>query len=73
MGSIRLDTVNDCARKGYNLRIRCLACGHVVDASAALMAMQLRRQVSLKAFEDRVTCSRCGKRNGHVVPVEAEF
>jgi primosomal protein N' len=72
----KLDSVSDFARQGYNLRIRCQACEHVVDASAMLMMQEIhrkRRSQQIASVERALNCSNCGERKAHVTPVPCEF
>tara|TARA_B100000678_G_scaffold52318_1_gene41783 strand:- start:1777 stop:2049 length:273 start_codon:yes stop_codon:yes gene_type:complete len=72
----KLDSVNECARRGYNLRIVCLGCGRTVEANAILMMQDLharRASMSLDALERRAKCVACGHRGATVVPCEINF
>lgn len=72
----KLDSVNECARKGYNLRITCAACHHAVEANAALMMQELGRRgagMSLEAVERRARCTNCGHRGATVMPCAINF
>jgi primosomal protein N' len=76
MGRIHLDTISDFSRRGYDLRITCTACGHVVDASAVMMQMGLHRRRAPQRIEDlepRMKCKACGARAATISPAEAEF
>lgn len=72
----RLDSVNDFSTHGYNLRISCRVCDHVVDASAIEMTMELLRRNlprSIDLLEDRMKCQKCGWRGANISAVEAKF
>ncbi|WP_271077895.1 hypothetical protein [Aurantiacibacter sp. MUD61] len=72
----KLDSVNAFARQGYDLRIRCMACEHVKDASAVEMMLKLgerRLSMSIEALEDRLKCQTCGERRAHISPVPIDF
>lgn len=72
----RLDSVNEFARQGYNLRISCRVCNHVVDASAIEMMGELHRRsvgLSIERLEERMKCQACGWRGATITPVEANF
>lgn len=72
----KLDSVNECARKGYNLRITCGRCDYVVEANAVLLMQQLHGRgasLTLAKFEERARCSACGHRGATVVPCEINF
>jgi hypothetical protein len=72
----KLDSVNDFARKGYNLRITCQGCGHVVDASATTMMQDLIRRRcsrSIYVLERRLKCGECGARKARITATTAEF
>ena len=76
MARHKLDSVNECARRGYNLRITCRQCGHVVEANASLMMQELgkrRAGMALEALEDRARCKQCGHRGATVMPCEINF
>ncbi len=76
MARHKLDPVSDFARSGYNLRIHCLGCERVIDASAIEMLQELhRRRMSLQieAMEHRMRCQTCGHKGAHISPVESEF
>ena len=71
-----IDSVNDCARKGYNLRITCEACEHVTEANAVLMQTELgsaRAKWALDRLEGKLKCSRCGAQRARVMPCEISF
>lgn len=74
----KLDSVNECARKGYNLRITCSneRCGHVVEASSVLMMQELGKRgagMALAKLEERARCSACGNRGATVMPCDISF
>jgi hypothetical protein len=70
----KLDSVNECARRGYNLRIICGGCQRVVEANAVLMMQTLRGQsMALHKVEERAKCSECGHRGATVMPCEINF
>ena len=72
----RLDSISDCSRRGYNLRISCLKCDHVVEADT----LELMREMSIELvkmplgkFESRARCTECGHRGATVTPCEINF
>ena len=72
----RLDSISDCAGKGYDVRISCRRCDHVVEASA----LDLMREKSLAVvkmpfdkLERRARCKACGSRGAIVTPSEIKF
>ena len=72
----RIDSVNDCSRKGYNLRITCEDCGHVVEADTTLMMTELgpaRAKWPLGRLEEKMKCSRCGERKSRIAPCAINF
>jgi len=72
----KLDSVNAFARQGYDLRIRCLKCENVVDASPIAIMEKAHGPSSSLAIDDiehRMRCKRCGHRGAHITPVESEF
>ena len=71
-----IDSVNDCSRKGYNLRITCEGCGHVVEADTTLMMTELgpaRAKWPLGRLEEKMKCSRCGERKSRIAPCAINF
>jgi primosomal protein N' len=71
-----LDSVNDFARQGYNLRIRCDGCGHTIEASAVLMLQELharRASRSIARLEERMKCQQCGHRGAAITACEINF
>ncbi len=69
MGRIKLETLTDFARRGYDLRITCAACGHVANAKPLEMLAGLhQRRLSLRieALEARMRCRACGKRQATI-------
>ena len=70
----KLDTVNECARRGYNLRIICSGCNRVVEDNAVLMMQALRgKGMALDKLEERAKCSECGHRGATVMPCGITF
>lgn len=72
----KLDSVNECARRGYNLRITCDGCGRAVEANAVLMMQELHRHgagMSIAKLEDRAKCRECGHRGATIMPCEINF
>ncbi|MGX7896913.1 hypothetical protein [Tsuneonella sp. HG222] len=68
-----LDSVNDFARQGYYLRIRCLRpeCGRDVDAHPVAMMTEHRlrgRMLQIEVLEERLKCQQCGHRGAHITP-----
>lgn len=62
-----LDSVNEFARQGYNLRIICDDCGRVIEANPVEMMVELnwrRAPLSIVNLEDRAKCRECGKQGG---------
>lgn len=47
----KLDSVNECARRGYNLRITCRGCDRVIEANAVLMMQELTQRGDSMALE----------------------
>ena len=71
-----LDSVNEFARQGYNLRICCNGCGRVIEASALEMMQELHRRrasQSIDRLEDRAKCRQCGHRGATITPCEINF
>ncbi len=76
MGRHRLDSVNDFARRGYNLRIICEGCGRTVEASAVLMMQELgnrRLSLSIEKIEERARCTVCRHRGAAITACESNF
>jgi|GEM_PF-2311839 len=73
MGRIKLDTIMDLARRGYDAKITCAACGHVSHWNAIELADELsrrRKSLRIEALEPMMRCRACGKRGGVIQPVE---
>lgn len=47
----KLDSVNECARRGYNLRITFRGCDRVIEANALLMMQELTQRGDSMALE----------------------
>lgn len=72
----KLDSVNDFARQGYNLRFTCYGCGRVVEASAVHMMQELAKRhasQSVASLEERARCQQCGHRGAAITACEASF
>ena len=72
----KLDSVNNFARAGYNLRITCNGCGRVIEASAVHMMQELaqhRASMSIERLENRARCRECGHRGATVTACEINF
>jgi len=73
MARQKLDSVNECARRGYNLRITCRGCDRVIEANAVLMMEEMGRRggsLALETLEERAKCRECGHRGAVVMPCE---
>ena len=73
MGRIKLDTITDLARRGYDAKITCSGCGHVSHWNAIELADELsrrRKSLRIEALEPMMRCRACGKRGGVIQPVE---
>ena len=76
MARHRLDSIHDLARRGYNARIACDGCGHVVDANAVLMMGEIgtaRAKWSLERLERAMRCTSCGHRGAAIMACEINF
>ena len=72
----KLDSVNECARRGYNLRITCGGCGRVIEANAVHMMQEIGLRggsMALARLEERAKCRECGHRGATVMPCEVNF
>ena len=72
----KLDSVNEYARRGYNLRISCGGCGRVIEANAVEMMVQLNRRrasLSIASLEERAKCRECGHKGAVVSACEINF
>ena len=72
----RLDSVNDFARQGLNLRITCGGCTRTIEANATLMMIELMtRKVpwSIRRVERCMRCRVCGHRGAEITPCEINF
>ena len=73
MGRIKLDTITDLARRGYDAKITCSGCGHVSHWNAIELADELsrrRKSLRIEALEPMMRCRACGKRGAVIQPVE---
>jgi hypothetical protein len=69
----RLDSVNDCARRGYYLRFTCGGCARVIEANPVLLMQELHGKgaaMALSKIEERARCRACGHRGATVMPCE---
>lgn len=76
MGRFKLDSVNEFARRGYNLKIVCDGCSRVVEASSVLMQQELHRRrisLSIERLEERMKCKICGHRGAAIMACEIKF
>ena len=76
MARHKLDSINDFARQGYNLRIRCLRCDYTVDAEAVSFMQDVYRHRGPRRIEDlepRMKCGECGHRGAIISPTAREF
>lgn len=73
MGSKRLDRISDYARAGYDLRVFCMACGHVrvMKPADVLDRCKTHRDRQIDVIEQRLKCASCGARKAACGPVEA--
>ena len=72
----RLDSVNEFARRGYNLRITCRVCRRQVEANSIEMMREIHRRggsLAILHLEDRLKCSGCGWRGADIVPCDQKF
>lgn len=71
-----LDSVNEFARQGYNLRITCNGCGRVIEASAVLMMQELAQRgapLCIARLEQRVRCLECRDKGETITACEISF
>lgn len=71
----RLETLSDCARRGYQLRVLCLECEHVALADPATLMMELHRRKKSQRIDDleySLRCSNCGAKRSHITPTSEE-
>ena len=76
MSRAKLDTVNEFARRGYNLRIACEGCGRVIEASSVLMMQELhqrRASMAIAQLEERARCRECGHKGATITACEVTF
>jgi len=76
MARHKLDSINDFARRGYNVRIRCLRCDYTVDADAVAFMEEVYRHRGPRQIEDletRMKCRECGHRGAAISPTTKEF
>ncbi|WP_230280713.1 hypothetical protein [Croceicoccus sp. Ery15] len=73
MGRIKLGTITDFARRGYDARVTCEACGKVTHWNAIELAIELQRRrkpLRVEAVEPLMKCNACGKKRAVIQPVE---
>ena len=76
MAGHKLDSVHECARRGYNLRITCGGCDRAIEANAVLLMQELGRRgegLALRRLEERAKCRECGHRGATILPCEVNF
>jgi ribosomal protein L37E len=65
MGRIRLKTISDYHKHGYDLEVMCRVCGHkVVLTPRELFTAGVMG--SVEQLEERLRCGRCGERSAAV-------
>ena len=65
----KLDSVNDFARQGYNLRFTCDRCGRVVEVGAVRMMQELAQRhasQSIARLEERAKCRHFGHKGAAI-------
>jgi hypothetical protein len=73
MGLIKLATITDLARRGYDAKITCAGYGQVSHWTAIELADELsrrRKPLRIEAVEPIMRCRACGKRGAVIQPVE---
>ena len=73
MGRIKLDTITDFTRHGYDVKVTCEACGKVTHWVAVELAMELHRRkksTQIESVERLMRCRACGKRQAVIQPTE---
>jgi len=73
MGRIKLDTITDFSRHGYDVKVTCEACGKVSHWVAVELAMELshrRKSLRIEAVEPLMKCTACGERRAVIQPTE---
>lgn len=71
-----LDSVNEFARQGYNLRFTCDGCGRVIEANSLEMMGELHRRrasMSIAKLEERAKCRECGHKGATITACEVNF
>lgn len=71
-----LDSVNEFARRGYNLRIICNGCGRVIEASAVLLMQELAQRgapLCIARLEERARCRECRYKGATITACEISF
>lgn len=71
MGSIKTDSINQFARRGYLVRVTCTVCGHQQLKHPVEMMQALHsRKISLRVevVERHLKCSECGARAARIEP-----
>ena len=76
MVRLKLYSICECASRGFNLRITCRRCDHVVEANAVMLQIELGGTIAkmpLDLFESRARCTVCGHRGAKVLPCLINF
>ena len=76
MGRIKLDTLTDLARHGYDLRITCMACSRVHEVRTLRLLKRIigrRGSTRIKTIEERMRCHACGERQASIQPILADL
>lgn len=71
MGSIKTDSINQYARRRYQVRITCRACGHEQTRDPVqLMVLLHQHRISLRVEEvvRHLSCSQCRAKDARIEP-----
>ncbi|AKM09894.1 hypothetical protein [Croceicoccus naphthovorans] len=76
MGRISLDSISDFARRGYDVKVTCMACRNVTVWNALQLMLELhkrRRSLQVDAAERSMVCRNCGAKDAAIMPVETSI
>lgn len=74
MGRIRLETIGDLVKHGYDLKACCGSCGHEQVLDAQEMMLIPNRPIGMfeiDAIERRLRCKKCRRRRARVTPIDS--
>lgn len=73
MGSKRLDKISDYRRHGFDLQVKCCACGHTARIDADVLTsrcVEQRSSLDMMFVSARLRCTECRSRDVSCGPIE---